>query len=111
MIVVQNRFEIAAGHEDAFVERFSNREGAIEAREGFRDFKLLRPADADTNTFVAMTVWDSRADFEAWTDSEEFADAHGGDAPREMFEGHPTLEIHEVALEATPETRSGHFDR
>mgnify|MGYP000078863264 CR=1 FL=1 len=101
MIVVQNRFEIAEGYEDEFLERFSNREGTIEEREGFRSFKLLRPADADTNTFVAMTVWDSRADFEAWTDSEAFGDAHGGDA-REMFAGHPTLEVHEVALEATP---------
>ncbi|MDZ7849908.1 MAG: antibiotic biosynthesis monooxygenase [Halodesulfurarchaeum sp.] len=103
MIVVQNRFEIAEGYEDAFVERFSNREGTIEERDGFRDFKLLRPAGEDTHTFVAMTVWESRAAFEAWTDSDAFADAHGGDAPREMFEGHPTLEIHEVALEAAPE--------
>jgi heme-degrading monooxygenase HmoA len=103
MIVVQNRFEIAEGYEDEFLERFGNRSGAIEEREGFRRFQLLEPADEDTTTFVAMTVWDSMADFEAWTDSEAFAAAHDGDAPREMFAGHPTLEVHEVALEATPE--------
>lgn len=103
MIVVQNRFEIAEGYEDAFVEQFEDREGDVEAREGFRKFQLLRPADAETNTFVSMTVWDSLSDFEAWTDSAAFETAHDSDAPREMFESHPTLEIHEVALDATPE--------
>ncbi len=104
MIVVQNRFEIAEEYEDAFIERFQNREGDIESREGFRKFELLRPADEDTNTVVAMTVWDTKADFEAWTDSTAFEQAHDSDAPREMFEGHPTLEIHEVAVEASPDS-------
>lgn len=104
MIVVQNRFEIADGYESAFVERFSERQGDVESREGFRKFELLRPATEDTDTFVSMTVWDSLADFEAWTDSAAFADAHDSDVPREMFESHPTLEIHEVTLETTPES-------
>ena len=103
MIVVQNRFEIAAGYEDEFIEQFETREGDVETRDGFRKFELLKPADEDTNTFVSMTVWDSRADFEAWTDSAAFEAAHDSDAPREMFEGHPTLEIHEVVLEASPD--------
>jgi heme-degrading monooxygenase HmoA len=103
MIVVQNRFEIAEGYEDDFVEQFESREGDVETHDGFRRFQLLRPADEDTNTFVSKTVWDSLSDFEAWTDSAAFETAHDSDAPQEMFEGHPTLEIHEVTLEASPE--------
>ena len=99
MLVVANRFRIAEGYEDAFVERFENRRGRIEDQPGFVDFKLLRPADDETETFVAMTTWESREDFDAWTESEAFESAHSGDAPREMFEGHPTLEVHEVAVE------------
>lgn len=102
MIVVANRFQIADGYGDAFVERFENRQGAIEDQAGFIRFDLLRPADADTDTYVALTYWEDRESFEAWTDSEAFENAHGTDAPREMFEGHPNLEIHEVAIEVTP---------
>lgn len=101
MIVVQNRFEIAEGYEDEFVDRFANRQGDVENRDGFRRFDLLRPAAPETNTFVSMTLWDSKADFEAWTESEAFETAHETDAPEEMFESHPTLEIHEVAIEET----------
>ncbi len=104
MIVVQNRFEIADGYEDAFVDRFANRQGDVEKRDGFRRFDLLKPATEDTNTFVSMTVWDSMAAFEAWTESEAFETAHDTDGPREMFESRPTLEIHEVAIEATADS-------
>ena len=103
MIVVQNRFEIAEGYEDQFLERFANREGAIEAAEGFRNFKLLRPATEETTTYVSLSEWDSLADFEAWTESEAFAAAHEGDPPEEMFLSHPTLEVHEVAVAERPD--------
>jgi heme-degrading monooxygenase HmoA len=102
MIVVANRFRIAEGYEDEFVERFQNREGKIEHQDGFIRFDLLTPGESDTETFVAMTYWEDRESFEAWTESDAFADAHGTDAPREMFEGHPNLEVHEVAFEVTP---------
>lgn len=99
MIVVQNRFEIADGYEEQFLERFANREGAIEAFDGFRRFRLLEPATAETATFVSMTEWDSLADFEAWTESDAFEAAHDGQPPTEMFLSHPTLEVHEVAVQ------------
>ncbi len=98
MIVVANRFRIADGYEEEFVERFRNREGMIEEQEGFVRFDLLTPANEDTDTFVALTYWESREAFEAWTESEAFEEAHGTDAPRELFEDHPNLEIHEVAF-------------
>jgi heme-degrading monooxygenase HmoA len=97
MIVVANRFRVAEGYEEEFVERFRNREGAIEGHDGFVRFELLTPAAGDTDTFVSMTYWESKADFEAWTESEDFADAHDSDVPRDMFEGRPELEVHEVS--------------
>ncbi len=101
MIAVANRFHIADGYEDEFVERFRNRQGKIDDQDGFIRFELLTPADDDTDTFVAMTYWESREAFEAWTDSDAFEQAHGSDAPREMFEDHPNLEIHEVEFEVS----------
>lgn len=98
MIVVANRFRIADGYETEFEDRFQNRRGAIEDQDGFVRFDLLRPAEEDTDTHVALTYWESREAFEAWTDSEAFADAHGGETPDGMFEGHPNLEVHEVVF-------------
>ena len=50
-----------------------------------------------------MTEWDSLDDFEAWTESEAFEAAHDGQPPKEMFLSHPTLEVHEVAVEERPD--------
>ncbi|MFC7044111.1 antibiotic biosynthesis monooxygenase family protein [Halobacteriaceae archaeon GCM10025711] len=102
MIIVANRFQVADGYEDAFVERFEDSMGGVEDRPGFVRFELLTPASDDTDTFVAMTHWESKEAFEAWTDSEAFRESHSGETPDGMFEGHPELEIHEVAFERTP---------
>jgi heme-degrading monooxygenase HmoA len=103
MILVANRFRIGDGYEDEFVERFRESVDGMEDHDGFVKFELLTPANDDTDTFVSATYWESKADFEAWTESEAFADQHGGDAPDGMFLEHPTLEIHEVAVEHTGE--------
>ncbi|MFB6131696.1 MAG: antibiotic biosynthesis monooxygenase [Salinigranum sp.] len=99
MIVVSNRFNVAEGHEEQFVERFRESTGGVEDREGFVRFELQTPVKGDT--YAVTTYWESMEDFEAWTDSEEFERAHAREAPEGMFEGHPELEIHEVAFERT----------
>ena len=81
MFVVANRIPVAEGR-----------------GEGFVSLEILRPADADR--YVVLTHWESEADFEAWTDSEEFRDAHSRDTPEGLVEGHPDLETHEVAMSA-----------
>lgn len=98
MIVVANRFQVAEDYQDAFVERFGHSMGTVEERPGFVRFELLTPVKGDTH--VAMTYWESMEAFEAWTDSESFQRAHGGEGPPEgMFTGPNELEIHEVAFE------------
>lgn len=101
MIVVANRFEVGEGHEEAFVERFSQGTGNVTEQPGFVKFEVLSPIDADTH--VAMTYWESEEDFRAWTETEAFQEAHSDRPPEGMFESHPNLEIHEVAFEAGPE--------
>ena len=93
MIAVANRFSVAEGYEEEFVERFSGSEGEVASQPGFVKFELLTPANEDTDTFVAMTYWESEADFRAWTETEDFHAAHADSPPEGMFEGHPDLEI------------------
>lgn len=100
MIVVANRFEVAEGYEEAFVERFSSSEGGVADQPGFVRFELLTPVKADTH--VAMTYWESMEAFEAWTESESFREAHSNSPPEGMFEDVNHLEIHEVEFERTP---------
>lgn len=100
VIVVANRFRVAEGREDEFVDRFRESSGTVASRPGFLKFELLAPVDADVH--VAMTYWESEEDFRAWTESEEFREAHADGPPEGMFEAHPNLEVHEVAFEDAP---------
>ncbi|MFB6166409.1 MAG: antibiotic biosynthesis monooxygenase [Haloarculaceae archaeon] len=97
MFVVANRFSVAEGQGEAFVERFGENLSRVQDQPGFVRFDLLTPAD-DTDVYVAQTYWESREDFEVWTDSESFRDAHGDRPPEGMFTEHPTLEKFETAI-------------
>jgi heme-degrading monooxygenase HmoA len=55
--------------------------------------------DTDAEGYYEVkTWWRSFADFEAWTKSEAFAEAHRNRPPKEMFRGPNVLEVHEVFL-------------
>ncbi|MEF8777008.1 MAG: antibiotic biosynthesis monooxygenase [Haloarculaceae archaeon] len=106
MIVVANRFRVAEEYEDEFVERFEESSGSLADHDGFVRFELLTPEahpHGETETHVAMTYWQSRDAFRAWTQSEDFEESHSDDAPEDMFTGPNELEIHSVAVERTPE--------
>jgi len=53
----------------------------------------LRPTEG--RTYVVMTRWKSREDFDQWTKSEAFIAAHRKQSPG-LAESRPTLEIYEV---------------
>jgi len=104
MIVVANRFRVAEDYEEEFVERFEDSSSSLADHEGFVRFELLTPEShphGETETHVAMTYWESREAFRAWTQSEDFEASHSGDAPEEMFTAPNELEIHSVAVERT----------
>ena len=75
------RFSVLEGSFDAFEERFANRNSILTDFKGFRGFLLLRrdgakkPGDGgepdDGFTHSTFSVWDDKACFEAWRDSEK----------------------------------------
>ena len=100
MYIAMNRFRIAAGREDAFEDQWRKRESYIEGVPGFREFHLLRgPTDEEATLFASHSVWSSRQDFEAWTESEAFRKAHAqARAPEGTYLSHPAFEGFEVVL-------------
>lgn len=97
MIIVNNRIPVHPDHAEAFETAFSQRASLVDGMKGFISFQLLRPTQSD-DPYIVMTKWESKADFEAWTNSDEFKQGHArsGTLPREAFLGHPKLEVHEV---------------
>ena len=100
MYIAMNRFRIAPGKEQGFMEIWRNRESYLDQVPGFRAFRLLQgPADGKGTMFVSHTEWDSREAFTAWTESESFRKAHGrARAPEGTYLGHPDFEGFEVVL-------------
>ena len=100
MFLAMNRFRIAVGREALFEEMWRSRESRLDEVDGFREFHLLRgPTDDEATLFVSHSRWDSRADFEAWTQSEAFRAAHAqARAPEGTYLGHPQFEGFDVVL-------------
>lgn len=102
MFVAMNRFIIRNGHEDAFETVWRERDSKLASVPGFKTFHLLKgPGDAEAGTtlYASHTIWNSRQDFEAWTKSENFREAHknaGGN--KDMYTGHPQFEGFEAVL-------------
>lgn len=114
MIVVTNRIPVASGHEGDFEDRFRRRAHLVDRSPGFIRNEVHRPRpmrfDHDAGGFVpdpskpsfyeVKTWWRSFDDFEAWTKSPSFAEAHRDRPPKEMFAGPNVLDVHEVFLES-----------
>ena len=94
MIVVANRIQVAKGHEEMFEKRFRDREYTVSRLPGFVRNEVLRPVRGDV--YIVKTYWQSMEDFERWTKSDEFKQAHANPPPKETFAGPNQLEIHEV---------------
>ncbi len=111
-VVVTNRIPVAAGHEIDFEDRFKKRAHLVDQSPGFIRNEVHRPRpvkfDHESGKFQpdlegegyyeVKTWWRSFEDFEAWTKSESFAEAHANRPPKEMFRGPNVLEVHEVFL-------------
>ena len=100
MYIAMNRFRIALGRESVFEELWKNRDSQLDGVPGFREFRLLKgPSDEEATLYASHTVWQSHADFEAWTKSEAFRRAHAkARAPEGTYLGHPRFEGFEVVL-------------
>ena len=96
VVVVANRIPVSKGYEAEFERRWKDRKWSIAKLPGFLRTEVLRPVKGDF--YVVMTHWRSMADFERWTESEAFAEAHQNPPPKEAFSGPSALEIHEVVV-------------
>jgi len=100
MYIAMNRFLIANDHLNDFIEIWKNRNSFLDEVVGFKDFKLLQGDPGEGGTvFISHSIWESRAAFKSWTDSDHFKKAHAGaKAPAGTYLGHPKFEGFDVVL-------------
>lgn len=115
MITVSNRIYVAPEHAAAFEEAFAYRARLVDGMPGFIANQVLRPVN-DGDPYIVLTLWNSRADFEAWIHSDEFIKGHArsGTLPKETFVKPNVLELHEVVQDSlrpdvAPEPHGGPF--
>lgn len=94
MYIAMNRFKIALGKEQEFIEIWKNRETHLDEVAGFQQFNLLQGTTTDEHTlFASHSVWESQQHFKDWTTSDAFrkAHAHAGTS-KGVYLGHPQFE-------------------
>lgn len=111
--VAINVLTVPPGSAETLEQRFAARAGSVEAAEGFERFELLRPVEG-TDDYLVYTRWRSRADFDGWTASQQFARGHAGGSARPAGERPAatgsTIWSFEVVTQADPprSMRSAH---
>lgn len=100
MFIAMNRFKIALGHEQDFIDIWKNRETYLEEVPGFKKFHLLQgPSEEDHTLFASHALWESREHFEQWTKSEAFRKAHASaGGSKDIYLGPPRFEGFEIVL-------------
>lgn len=95
MYLAMNRFIVPLDNAEAFETLWLTRESRLQDTAGFVAFHMLKGPEADgCILYASHTVWESEADFRAWTTSPAFRASHvsaGGDA-RKLHQGTPTFE-------------------
>lgn len=100
MFVVMNRFFVNPAHAGQFEARIRNRPGQVEQQPGFVRVQLLRPDDL-ADPYIVLTLWQSKADFEAWVKTDTFTEKHAGKRTlsKEVFFAPNEVETFEVILD------------
>jgi len=100
MFVVMNRIPVNPDYAEQFEERFRSRAGEVDQMSGFVRNQVLRPVEPE-DPYVVLTVWESKADFDNWVNSDAFkkGHAHSGSLPQEAFRGRNKLEQFEIILD------------
>jgi heme-degrading monooxygenase HmoA len=103
MFIAMNRFQVNAGREADFETRWRERDSYLAGVPGFLHFALLRGAsEGNVTEYASHTTWRSRADFDAWTQSDHFRRAHAQGSVQGILAGHPVASLYEAVLEETP---------
>ncbi len=100
--IAMNRFKVLLGREADFEAVWKDRESRLQELPGFQEFRLLKGPEGDGyRLYSSHVLWDRRADFEAWTKSEQFRDAHknaGKSSTQSALMGPPQFEGFETVL-------------
>ncbi|WP_415427051.1 heme oxygenase [Staphylococcus borealis] len=76
MFVVTNRITVQKGFAEKMAPRFT-KGGKIEALQGFHKIEVWKvERDKDSEDMYVNTWWETEKDFEAWTKSDAFKEAH-----------------------------------
>ncbi|RKT35028.1 heme-degrading monooxygenase HmoA [Roseovarius halotolerans] len=94
MYLAMNRFTVPLENAAEFEELWLSRESRLNEMEGFVSFHMLKGPETEGKVLYAShTVWESEADFAAWTKSAQFRDAHSkAGQTRKLHEGSPHFE-------------------
>ena len=101
MFIAMNIVQVNSEMAQHFEEAFRNRAGQVEGAPGFAGFEVLRGTAG--SEYVVLTRWNSRMDFENWTQSRSFAQAHGGQSSGAGMGA--TLKTYEVIQAVAPAAR------
>lgn len=101
MYIAMNRFKVIKERAADFEEMWRARDSFLTDTPGFVEFHLLRGAEQEDHIlYSSHTVWNSEAEFEAWTKSEAFRAAHrnAGNSSKPTTLAHPQFEGFNVVL-------------
>jgi len=100
MYIAMNRFKIALGREQEFIDIWKNRDTHLESVPGFKEFNLLQgPSDDTCTLFASHSLWESVEVFINWTKSEAFRKAHASAGETKgLYLGPPQFEGFQVVL-------------
>jgi heme-degrading monooxygenase HmoA len=98
MFIAMNRFRIRKDGGEEFEAIWANRESNLPQVPGFIEFHLVRGPEAEDHVLYAThVIWENRAAFDAWTQSDAFRKSHGSSrGSRDLYLGPPQFEGFEV---------------
>ena len=103
MIVSFFHVTVPAERAAGFEASWSKRAGLVDSMQGFQGRDVLRD-EAKPGHYVVLTRWATKADFEAWSSSPEFAMGHSHSNANAGSPGAPAaggIEFYEV-VPSTP---------
>ncbi|NOZ54084.1 MAG: antibiotic biosynthesis monooxygenase [Gammaproteobacteria bacterium] len=100
MYIAMNRFRIALGREQDFINIWKNRDTHLESVPGFKEFHLLQgQTNEECTLFASHSVWTSEDMFVDWTKSEAFRKAHANaGSAKDIYLGPPQFEGFNVVI-------------
>ena len=101
MFIAMNAFKVKKDSGDAFEAAWKGRDSYLNEVPGIVHFALLRGEDDEEGlNYSSHTIWESKADFESWTQSEAFVQSHrGGGTTTPLLLGHPQVSLWDAVIE------------